>query len=215
MLNFRTLLSRPVGSLLVAAPLATAFLAVKTLPPSSHFRPVRLFSSTGSTASDAAVSSLPRRLLDPEGNELSSEHYSELLSGKRVAYYMAAGWCPMCTSFEPSLLQFRQAARDAGKGELALIYVPSDRSQEAALQRASAFEMLSVPFGDDADEIKRQYNIWSGSESLKFGFGRRSGVPALVVLSGETGEELAFLPAEAQGVKALQAWPLEDDTGVW
>ena len=120
----------------------------------------------------------------------------------------------MCTSFDPSLLQFRQAAQDSGK-ELAIIYVPSDRNQEAALKRASAFSMLSVPFGSDADEIKQQYNIWSGSESLKLGFGRRSGVPALVVLDGETGEEMAFLPAEAQGVKALQAWPLDDDKGIW
>mmetsp|Transcript_29036 Transcript_29036/g.41058 ORF Transcript_29036/g.41058 Transcript_29036/m.41058 type:complete len:122 (-) Transcript_29036:181-546(-) len=121
----------------------------------------------------------------------------------------------MCTSFEPSLLQFRQAANDSGK-DIELIYVPSDRSSDAAIQRSSAMNMLSVPFGEDADKLKKEFGVWAGSEALKFGFGgRRSGVPALVVLSGETGEELEFLPAESQGVAALKAWPLEDDKGVW
>lgn len=66
-----------------------------------------------------------------------------------------------------------------------------------------------------ADEIKKQYRIWAGPESLKLGMGRRSGVPALVVLNGETGQEMAFLPAEAQGAAAYQAWPLNDPDGIW
>ena len=145
---------------------------------------------------------------------MSSDKASELLNGKRVAYYFAAGWCPMCTSFEPSLLQFRQAAKDSDK-DLELIYVPSDRSAENAAKRSAAFQMLSVPFGDDADQLKRDFNIWAGSESLKFGFKRRSGVPALVVLDGKKGEEMAFLAAESQGVNALKTWPLDDEKGVW
>ena len=31
--------------------------------------------------------------------------------GKRVGLYFAAGWCPMCMSFEPSLAQFVEATR--------------------------------------------------------------------------------------------------------
>lgn len=121
----------------------------------------------------------------------------------------------MCTRFEPSLLQFRQAAKDSGK-DLELIYVPSDRSAEDSIKRSQALNMPSVEFGDAASQLKKQFGIWSGSESGRFGFsGRRSGVPALVVLQGETGREMAFLPAEAQGVKALQAWPLDDEKGVW
>lgn len=142
----------------------------------------RLFSTS------AAISSLPS-LLDSSGKKLSSEEASEQLKGKRIAYYFSAGWCPMCTSFEPSLLQFRQAANDSNK-ELELIYVPSDRNADAALQRSAGMKMLSVPFGEDADGLKKQFGIWAGSEAIKFGFGgRRSGVPALVVLDGENGEE--------------------------
>ena len=119
----------------------------------------------------------------------------------------------MCTSFEPSLLQFREAAQDSDK-PLEIIYVPSDRTEADAAKRAAAMGMMSVPVGEDADAIKKQYKIWSGAESMKLGFGRRSGVPALVVL-GKEGTEMEFLAAEAEGVKALSSWPLDDADGVW
>jgi len=95
-----------------------------------------------------------------------------------------------------------------------LIYVPSDQSADAASKRSAALDMLQVPFGDEADQLKRDYNIWAGSEASKFGFGRRSGVPAIVVLDS-AGDELKFLPAEKEGVKALSSWPLDDDKGLW
>lgn len=118
----------------------------------------------------------------------------------------------MCTRFEPSLLKFRDAVQQSGK-ELEIIYVPSDRSGEDALARASAMNMMSVPL-EDADAMKKKHKIWSGAESMKLGFGRRSGVPALVVLE-KTGEEMTFIAAEAEGVKALSSWPLHGDNGVW
>ena len=55
----------------------------------------------------------------------------------------------------------------------------------------------------------------SGAESMKLGLGRRSGVPALVVLDAMEGKELAFLAAEAEGIKALSSWPLDDENGIW
>ena len=131
-----------------------------------------------------------------------------------MALYFAAGWCPMCTRFEPSLLQFRDAAQESDK-PLEIIYVPSDRTEADATQRAAAMGMMSVPVGEEADGVKRQYKIWSGAESMKLGFGRRSGVPALVVLDAKEGKELAFLAAEAEGVKVLSSWPLDDESGIW
>ena len=165
-------------------------------------------------AAASAIDTLPQLLLDGETRDNAS--MQEKLRGKRVALYFGAGWCPMCTRLEPSLLQFQQACADSGK-PIELVYVPSDRDAKTALQRASTMQMsMSVPFGDAAGELKQKYRILAGSESIQFGvFGRRSGVPALVVLSGETGDELEFLPAESQGVRALQAWPLEEESGVW
>jgi len=144
---------------------------------------------------------------------MSADQRAELLANKRVAYYFAAGWCPMCTSFEPSLIKFQKTAKDAGK-DVALIYVPSDRSAESALQRGKALGMASVAFGEGADKIKKEFRIWAGSESGKLGTGRRSGVPALVVLD-DKGDEMAFLPAESQGAAALKSWNLDEEKGVW
>ena len=120
----------------------------------------------------------------------------------------------MCTSFEPSLLQFREVAASSGKN-VEIIYVPSDRSEADVIKRTKAMEMMSVPIGEEADEMKKRWKIWAGVESVKLGTGRRSGVPALVVLDSKNGDELAFLPTESQGSKALSSWPLENADGVW
>lgn len=155
--------------------------------------------------------SLPR-LIDTDGTALSGDAVAERLGGKRAALYFSAGWCPMCTSFEPALLNFRQAADNSGK-PVELIYVGSDRTEEDGADRAFALGMMRVPFGD-ADGMKLKHKIWAGPESLEFGLGRRSGVPALVVLDS-SGDEMAFLAAESQGVGALASWPLDDERGLW
>lgn len=165
-----------------------------------------------STRMSAALSSLPT-LSKPDGNGASVDEISKQMEGKHVALYFAAGWCPMCTSFEPSLLQFREAAISSGKN-IELIYVPSDRQQGDVVKRTSAMNMFSVPLGEEADAMKTRYKIWAGAESMKLGTGRRSGVPALVVLDPKSGDELAFLAAESKGAKALDDWPL-DDSGLW
>ena len=66
-----------------------------------------------------------------EGSPVTKQP-QDLLKDKRVALYFAAGWCPMCTSFEPSLLKFREAAKKAGK-DVEIIYVPSDRNEAGML----------------------------------------------------------------------------------
>ena len=166
-----------------------------------------------SSVSRTALAALPS-LKSADGSILSPDDISTQLKGKRVALYFAAGWCPMCTSFEPGLLQFRDSAASSGK-DVEIIYVPSDRSEADTVKRTMAMGMMSVPIGEEADEMKKRFKIWAGAESSKLGTGRRSGVPALVVLDSSNGEELTFLPAESQGVKALSSWPLDDASGVW
>ena len=127
------------------------------------------------------------------------------LSGKRVALYFTAGWCPMCTSFEPALDAFRSAA-EADGAPVELIYVSSDRSASDAMARAATLGTLQVPFGEASDTLKRDLRVWAGMETMRFGMLRRSGVPALVVLN-PAGEEVAFLDAERRGAAALKKWP--------
>lgn len=200
----------PLGLMFVASRSSTSPAAALCQRASRNFA-----SSASTSACAAAVSSLPALLSkDGSASPVPSDSLSDALGGKRVALYFAAGWCPMCTRFEPSLLQFRDAAQESDR-PLEIIYVPSDRTEADAIQRAAAMNMMSVPVGEDADAIKKQYKIWSGAESMKLGFGRRSGVPALVVLGGKEGKEMEFLAAEAEGVKALRSWPLDEADGVW
>eukprot|EP00962_Isochrysis_galbana_P027132 scaffold8494_cov125-Isochrysis_galbana.AAC.4 len=121
----------------------------------------------------------------------------------------------MCTSFEPSLQTFRKAAEQSGK-PLEIIYVGSDRSKADQGQRASALNMMQVPFdGEARANLKRAHKVWPGAEVVQFGMGRRSGVPALVVLGANSADELAFVAAESLGAKALGDWPLDAGEGLW
>lgn len=130
-----------------------------------------------------------------------------MLGSPRVALYFAAGWCPMCTQFEPHLIAFRAAAEKVGK-PIDLVYVSSERSAAEQTARVQALGMLQVPFEGDARALlKKQHRVWPGREVGEFGNDRRSGVPALVVL-GEDGQEIAFIDAERSGAASLKKWIL-------
>ena len=132
--------------------------------------------------------------------------------GKRVALYFTAGWCPMCRDFEPALEKYRLAAEESGNPVLCVM-VSSDRSAADAGKRALDLKMLHVEYdGSVRDALKAKYKVWAGVEQGKLGTGRRSGVPALVVID-EAGQELAFVDAERSGSKSLNKWPT--DAGCW
>lgn len=164
-------------------------------------------------ASIKAIQSLPA-LNRPDGTIMSPECLPAALKGKRVALYFSAGWCPMCTSFEPSLLEFMNNNRKSNR-DVEVIYVPSDKSSIEVVKRTSAMGMMHVPWGEDADAIKSRYGVWAGIECPRLGTDRRSGVPSLVVLDSTNGNEMAYLPTESMGARALDAWPLDDPDGVW
>ena len=68
--------------------------------------------------------------------------------------------------------------------------------------------MVGVIPLDRAGIYKKSFGVWAGSEAFTFGFGgRRSGVPALVVLDPSDGTEMAFIAAESiRGTEG--AWKL-------
>jgi len=133
--------------------------------------------------------------------------------GNHVALYFAAGWCPMCTSFEPDLAKFRAEAKAAGKGT-EVVLVSSEGSAAEQSKRAAALGMKQVPFdGTARADLKKQFRIWPGREVAEFGTDRRSGIPALVVLGADR-KERAFVDAESKGADALKSWLL-DAAGMW
>ena len=180
------------------------------------FVPLALFMSTSRRGMTTQLQAGPvaslSSLLDANGQLLAGDTLRSRLTNKRVALYFSAGWCPMCTSFEPALLQFQKEASEKGT-PIEIVYVSSDRVVTDQAKRVAGMNMMSVPF-EQATDFKRKFNIWAGSESITFGFGRRSGVPALVVLD-KNGDEMAFVPAESQGAKSLQTWPIENELGIW
>ena len=144
-------------------------------------------------------------LLEPSGKAIAD--LPARVAGKRVGLYFSAGWCPMCVRFEPALLAFREEAANAGT-PIELIYVSSDGSADNARARAQSLQCTSIPI-EYVDQLKKQHRVWSGREAPKLGAGRRSGVPAVVVLSPE-GDELAFVDAESRGAAALKKWNLDE-----
>jgi nucleoredoxin len=185
------------------------------------FLNIQLFSSKVTTTqsftammSSKAIKSLPK-LNAPDGSELSVDAITNKLQNKRVALYFSAGWCPMCTSLEDSgLIKFRTEKSISGQ-DVELIYVPSDKSVDETVKRTMVLDMMSVPYGKEADAMKSRFKIWAGIESGKLGTERRSGVPALVVLDSINGDELSFLPTEREGAKALLSWPIDNPNGIW
>ena len=112
----------------------------------------------------------------------------------------------MCTRFEPRLLKFRDECEEQRR-PIELLYVPSDHSEEEALARAQSLQCATIRY-DMAAALKWQYKVWSGSEVDVLGKARRSGVPAISVITPRM-EELAFVDAEASGPKALKKWDLQ------
>mmetsp|Transcript_4314 Transcript_4314/g.12762 ORF Transcript_4314/g.12762 Transcript_4314/m.12762 type:complete len:186 (+) Transcript_4314:462-1019(+) len=149
-------------------------------------------------------------LLGPMGEMLLP--HSDFMDS-RVGLYFAAGWCPMCTGFEPSLLAFIEASRslEANAPPVHLIYVSSDMGgEEAAKARAEALGMSHCSMAQ-ATEWKKKFKIWAGREVGELGSGRRGGVPAIVAVDTEL-NELQYLNAESEGVKCLAKWK---EGGAW
>jgi len=69
--------------------------------------------------------------------------------------------------------------------------------------------------GSEGEELEvERVDIAEKIEDVRDENGRRSGIPAFVVLDN-TGEELCFLNAERDSISALADWPLDDPVNIW
>ena len=97
-----------------------------------------------------------------------------------------------------------------------IVFVSSDMTREDALTHFASDEQgnwLALAWEDGLSaKLKRRYGVWSMREAQELGMaGRRSGVPAVVVI-GPDGAEKAFLPGERHGSAALREWQPERAT---
>ena len=149
------------------------------------------------------------RLYNESGHTVTCDD----LGGLSVALYFAGEWCPLCRRFTPALRAFREK----WSGSVQIVFISSDFS-EAAMKEHYAHQLggwIALAWDDPlAATLKRRYKVWSNTEVGTFGFNKRSGVPAVVVID-HTGAELAFLPGERHGAVALLEWDPGDQMRRW
>lgn len=141
----------------------------------------------------------------PQGMLLDDAALAERVEGKSVALYFGAGWCPACTRFEPSLHLFREACEQSGR-PVELMYVSSDGDAAVQQQRAALLSMAQVEVPDAIAALKERFGVWAGREMPQFGVGRRSGIPALVVLT--TSGEVRCEACNCAHARSLFPWHL-------
>jgi len=92
-----------------------------------------------------------------------------------VLIYFSAHWCPPCRGFTPKLAQAYDNYKKAGK-KLEIVFVSSDKSQEAFDEYFADMPWLALPFSerDAKAKLSKKYKV--------------NGIPSLVVLDGASGE---------------------------
>jgi len=104
-----------------------------------------------------------------------------------IGLYFSASWCPPCQRFTPLLIEFynttkKLSSSNANATEFEIIYVSSDRTNEEFEEYYGKMPWLAIPNGtENIGAIKAKL-----SETLGI-----TGIPALAILDGTTGEFIA------------------------
>jgi len=91
------------------------------------------------------------------------------LKGQSVGLYFSAHWCPPCRGFTPELVKKYEAIKAAGK-DFEIVFVSSDRSDEAFKEYFGEMPWLALPYADR--DAKNELSKCFGVE----------GIPSLVLL---------------------------------
>ena len=134
------------------------------------------------------------------------------LSGKCVALYFSAHWCPPCRKFTPILKDvYAEVNEDARQFEV--VFVSSDESAEAQRDYMAAMHgpWLTIRHDDlQREALKRRFGCYGAKEQPKWpDVTRRAGIPSLVVVAPD-GAELVFEARdqlEKLGPAAVAKWP--------
>jgi nucleoredoxin len=113
-------------------------------------------------------------LKSKDGNVSTSK---SLQAADVVGFYFSAHWCPPCRGFTPQLAAQYKKIRDAGKS-FEIVFVSSDKDEASFDSYHADQPWLALPFANRDAKAKL---------SKKF---KVSGIPALILLDGATGELL-------------------------
>jgi thiol-disulfide isomerase/thioredoxin len=85
-------------------------------------------------------------------------------------------------------------------------------SRELAIEEEEAVPAVE---GSEGEKVAvERVSVTEEIEDVRDEFGRRSGIPAFVVLDNK-GEEFCFLNAERDSISVLADWPLDDPANIW
>jgi len=85
-------------------------------------------------------------------------------------------------------------------------------SREIAIEEEAAVPAMQ---GSEGEKVAvERVSVTEKIEDARDEFGRRSGIPAFVVLDNK-GEEFCFLNAERDSISVLADWPLDDPANIW
>jgi nucleoredoxin len=89
------------------------------------------------------ISMIGPEIVDKNGSKVPS---SQLSGKKDVLLYFSASWCPPCKRFTPGLVEFFK--KNAPEKDFTIIFVSSDRSQDAMMKYMKDYNMdfWAVPF---------------------------------------------------------------------
>lgn len=125
------------------------------------------------------------------GKEGEVDAATALASKKCVAIYFSAHWCPPCRGFTPQFAEWY--SKDLKAKGMEVIFVSSDRDEDAFKEYYGEQPWLSLPYSDRAkkDELSKKYKV--------------QGIPSVVIL-GPDGELI-----NKDGRAALSGDPTGED----
>ena len=109
------------------------------------------------------------------------------ISGKIVALYFGAHWCPPCEQFKPQLMRTYQSIRQ-NRQDFEVVYVSAGRTQAEFNQNFSSMPWLAVDFANGALR-----------QSLQTTLNPAGSIPALVIVNAADGQ---IVNANARGAAA-------------
>ncbi|KAK1303033.1 putative nucleoredoxin 1 [Acorus calamus] len=100
----------------------------------------------------------------------------ENLNGKIIGLYFSASWCGPCRRFTPKLVEVYNEL--LSKDNFEVVFISSDRDEEAFNGYFSKMPWLAIPFSDASvrDGLKKLFKV--------------RGIPSLVIIDGATGKVL-------------------------
>ncbi|KAH9319316.1 hypothetical protein KI387_021085 [Taxus chinensis] len=117
------------------------------------------------------------------------------LTGKTVGLYFSAHWCPPCRGFTPMLAEVYNKLKQKGEA-FEIVFLSSDRDQEAFEEYHASMPWLALPYGDNVKkDLSHYFNV--------------KGIPSLVII-GPDGKTVTTDARNIVSLHGAKAYPFTE-----